>query len=72
MDLHLGVIGRRLSVWWLIEDPGERLDVAPEVNLHLPELMRELLELGGIWGLTKAGAVVVGLERAIDVVPARG
>ncbi|OPZ47268.1 MAG: hypothetical protein BWY92_01828 [Firmicutes bacterium ADurb.BinA052] len=67
LALHEGVVLGRLFFERLVEDAGERLDLALVIDLRLVQLVLELLQLVRIGHPLEAGGVVVGLEGAINV-----
>src|SRR5437763_8403187 len=64
MLLHLCMIGRTLFFFWLVEDLGERFDLATMINLLVIQLMLEPFKLRWIRGSLQAGPIVIGFESA--------
>ena len=67
VPLHVRMIGGALPLHRLVEHLGERLDLAPVIDLHLVELVLQRVQHRRVRGLRKLGLVVVGLEGAVDV-----
>ena len=67
MPLRPRVVCRALPLLGFVENPRERLHFAPVVNLCLIEFVLQHIELGRAGRLIEPRRVVVGLERAVDV-----
>ena len=67
MPLHVGVVRGPLTFGGFVEHPGERLDLAPVIDLLAVENVLQGFQLHGVGNAVRLRPVVIGLEGAEDV-----